>query len=362
MNQCKKIISVSLCIILILCPLAVFAEDDAPWNPIVIDGYFDDWQDKPSSLEMKDNNQNTPNDSLHRNTISLFRDGENVYLYVQVADLYGEGIPGSGRGFQFWCDGRKVSFQISPLDDIYLPEEIPEEILPEEIPEEILLEEQPEEILPEEQPDEILPEEIPEEILPEEQPDETIPDQIPEDIQQEEPLPDDIQQPEQLTEDSQQHYETYDESRLMEGPLEEMQLLEESSDTQSVEDSGEGELLDPAYNKKPLKLNELPEGSYPLKVEYEAGKYEANGTEAYLTCNEDRTGDQIEIKIPYTAFSDADKRIDSDDIKTIEFQNSHLTHRKIICTGTDTAPYLGIVLAVVVGSAGGYFLWKRKER
>ena len=333
MNQSGKIISIILCIILIICPLAVFAEDNEPWNPIVIDGYFDDWQDKPTSLEMKDNNQNTPNDSLNRNTISLFRDNENVYLYVQVADLYGQGIPGSGRGFQFWCDGKKVSFQVSPADEIYLTEELPEEILTEELPEEILPEELPEEILPEELPEEILPEELPEEILPEELPVEAIPEQIPEDTQQKEQLP----------EASQQQNEAFDESRLMAGPLEEEELLYQ------------------ANNKKPLSLNELPEGRYPLLVEYESGKYEAEDTEAYLVCNGDRIGDQLEIKIPYTAFSDADKKINSENIKTIEFQNPQLTHRKIICTGTDTAPYLGIALVVVV-SAGGYFLWKRKER
>lgn len=95
---------------------------------IVIDGDFSDWADKPYSWEFGYDNSNevwngwfyvdgqveqcepgTFNNAV-RHKISLYCDGENVYVYVQLAKAYKAGF--SGEDYEFTIDGQKAAFQL----------------------------------------------------------------------------------------------------------------------------------------------------------------------------------------------------------------------------------------------------------
>jgi uncharacterized protein (TIGR04145 family) len=78
-NKIKKIGSVILAMILILVPSIAIAE-----MPITIDGYFDDWADKP----------HTPfyygtYDDIDYENISLFSDDRALYAHIKMSDLDG---------------------------------------------------------------------------------------------------------------------------------------------------------------------------------------------------------------------------------------------------------------------------------
>lgn len=360
-----RVLMILVCIMISMCPATTFAEEQSKWNPIVINGYFDDWNDKPWSFEWRSSNPHIPNDSLHKNTISLFRDSENVYLYVKVYELYAAGIPGDGKSFQFWCDGRKVTFMLRPAQDIYMKVN--------EMTEEQLLE-QSTKLSPDSELQDQIPQLI-EEMGNQKDQGQQVEDgtdteqsgttdgEEQQDNVEESSNPQEQQGPEEVNQNSEvetqqnsdqkqnEQIHTEDENNLLAAPEVAVDNFDET----------QKELTKDCWWPYPLELNELPEGSYPLDVIYESEKYIADGAEAYLNCNNSRIGDEIEVRIPYEAFAHKDPKIDPDNIKTIEFQNPHLTHRKIICTGTDTAPYIGVLIALSA-SAGGACLWRRKGR
>ncbi len=95
---------------------------------ISIDGDFSDWSDKPFSWEYGYDNSNevwngwfyvngkaeqcekgTFNNEV-RHKIGLYCDGENVYVYVQLAAAYQSGF--DGIDYEFTIDGQKAAFQL----------------------------------------------------------------------------------------------------------------------------------------------------------------------------------------------------------------------------------------------------------
>ena len=95
---------------------------------ISIDGDFSDWSDKPFSWEYSYDNSNevwngwfyvngkaeqcekgTFNNEV-RHKIGLYCDGENVYVYVQLAAAYQSGF--DGIDYEFTIDGQKAAFQL----------------------------------------------------------------------------------------------------------------------------------------------------------------------------------------------------------------------------------------------------------
>lgn len=70
-------------VFLLAVPSVVFAD----YGPIVIDGYYDDWEDKPHT-EMYKGNASAGRVS----DVSLFRDVDNVYIHVIFADRFNQSI------------------------------------------------------------------------------------------------------------------------------------------------------------------------------------------------------------------------------------------------------------------------------
>lgn len=104
----------------------------ASFGSISIDGYYDDWEDKPYSWEYNwdnpwqihdywDGTQNitkeyrdehgNPYNLDIRHKMSLFSDGEYVYLYIKVSSNDGAGL--YADDFQFWIDNEMTAFRIT---------------------------------------------------------------------------------------------------------------------------------------------------------------------------------------------------------------------------------------------------------
>ncbi|GAB1477377.1 hypothetical protein MASR2M70_22150 [Bacillota bacterium] len=60
----------------------------ADYGGIQIDGYYDDWEDKPHTQVYNGNNPN----SNKINQVSLFRDESNIYVHILFAEKYTSGI------------------------------------------------------------------------------------------------------------------------------------------------------------------------------------------------------------------------------------------------------------------------------
>jgi len=69
---------------------------------ITIDGYFDDWQDKPH-MDVK---WGWSSKAAHK--VSLFRDEKNVYLHVQMSEDFYKQF--NGYNYNFILDGKETSF------------------------------------------------------------------------------------------------------------------------------------------------------------------------------------------------------------------------------------------------------------
>ena len=96
---------------------------------IIIDGYYDDWSDKPYSWEYNwDNSQNCWNSGMWingenyktpegtydenvRHKMSLYCDGTYVYLYEKFAKIYETKM--NGNGMSFFIDGIECKFQLN---------------------------------------------------------------------------------------------------------------------------------------------------------------------------------------------------------------------------------------------------------
>ncbi|NLT12439.1 MAG: hypothetical protein GXY06_08530 [Clostridiaceae bacterium] len=102
---------VSLFVVLAFFNIAVYAaEDDIimldeasgnAYTPIVIDGSFSDWSDKPSSPIYYSASQ--------PHTASLYRDEDNVYLRIKMSD---PGYAFVGNQYKFLIDGKDYTFDI----------------------------------------------------------------------------------------------------------------------------------------------------------------------------------------------------------------------------------------------------------
>lgn len=104
--------------------------------PIVINGYFDDWSDKPYSWEYVWNN---PNDywengehiyatdengnkynEVVRHKMSLLCDGEYIYLYIKMAKNWYTSL--NGTYYQFFVDGEMSAFYLTNMSGVSISE------------------------------------------------------------------------------------------------------------------------------------------------------------------------------------------------------------------------------------------------
>lgn len=68
-----------LFLLLLVAPLPCYAVD---YGGIQIDGYYDDWEDKPHTRVYHGN----PHDDLKVHLVSLFRDATTVYVHVKMSE------------------------------------------------------------------------------------------------------------------------------------------------------------------------------------------------------------------------------------------------------------------------------------
>lgn len=139
MNKAKIILS-SLIIFFIFNITIVSANNG---SPIIIDGYYDDWADKPLSYHYDwDNSENcwywgewadtdgdgvyekylTPENTYDNNVrhiIQLFSDSENLYVHIKIARIYVPLFNGEWYNFIF-NNGHKASFEITDRNGQYL--------------------------------------------------------------------------------------------------------------------------------------------------------------------------------------------------------------------------------------------------
>ena len=87
-------------------------------SPIVIDGYFNDWNDKPFSWEYNWNNPPIAGEGGYttnsRHKIALYRDDNYVYLHVVMAKNYYNSLVGDD--YEFTCDGIRTIFRVTTSD------------------------------------------------------------------------------------------------------------------------------------------------------------------------------------------------------------------------------------------------------
>lgn len=229
-GKAARYLGVLLCVGIIISTLTqvkVLADSDD--SVITIDGYFDDWSQIPYSYQINydDSSWPLPNDSQNKNTIALYRDDKNVYLYVKMKELYTTGF--NGNDYEFFIDGSEVAFAIT------------------------------------------------------------------------------------------------------------------------------------APGGSDHDINSFSEGIHPIWVRYQNGWDHVSGSVGYLNCNADNVGDTAEFKIPFKAFSKQNSNIDPNNIQTIEFFTPNLMYRHISCSGTSTAPYLGIGISAFA-AFGGFLLFKNRKK
>lgn len=112
------IIAVFLAVALPVIP--VYAESNpldssGKYSSVQIDGNFDDWTDKPFTWEYNWNNLPISGEGGYttnsRHKISLFRDGDYVYLHIIMAKNWYNSLVGDD--YEFTCDGVKTQFRIT---------------------------------------------------------------------------------------------------------------------------------------------------------------------------------------------------------------------------------------------------------
>lgn len=136
--------------VLILC-ISMFLLNIIPASangtPISVDGYYDDWNDKPGSFHYNwDNSQNcwnggewadTNNDGIPeqyitavntfdnnvRHYIQLHSDDNNIYVHIKIAKIYGSKFNGEDYQFTF-NNGQRASFQITDQNGQVITNEI----------------------------------------------------------------------------------------------------------------------------------------------------------------------------------------------------------------------------------------------
>lgn len=102
---------------------------DATGGPIIIDGHYGDWSDKPLSWHYNWNNSDncwywgcwyngacykTPEgtyDNNVRHLIQLYTDGEYVYVHIKIATIYESQF--NGEDYNFYFNDERASFQIT---------------------------------------------------------------------------------------------------------------------------------------------------------------------------------------------------------------------------------------------------------
>lgn len=115
---------------------------------------------------------------------------------------------------------------------------------------------------------------------------------------------------------------------------------------------------------KAVSKNSFGAGIYTLQVRHEdtaLSSHEALNSKAILKRNANGLNDELEMKIPLSEFHRQNPNIDASNIRMLEFFTPNLMYRHIICAGTDTAPYVGIVGCMAVAGAGCYLYQKKRK-
>lgn len=102
-------------------------------------------------------------------------------------------------------------------------------------------------------------------------------------------------------------------------------------------------------------------GIYSLEVRNDTGILNntvVQDASADYTIKAGHENNEMELKIPLTAFSAQDSRIDRRDIKQIAFFCPYLMYRRIYCSGVSTDPYIGIAICLLV--VGGIILFRKR--
>lgn len=123
---------VALGFLLMVLIVSVNSSQASAFSSIVIDGYYDDWSDKPYSWEYNwdnpyiipnywDGTQNITKEYMDehgnpynleiRHKMSLYYDGDYVYLYIKISDSYDTGM--NADDYQFYVDGQMAAFRVT---------------------------------------------------------------------------------------------------------------------------------------------------------------------------------------------------------------------------------------------------------
>lgn len=141
----KKIAIIILCVFTFLLNITPASAETFTMGtsgvPITIDGYYDDWSDKPLSYHYNwDNSENcwkwgvwidgvcykTPEgtyDNNVRHIIQLYSDGTNIYGHIKISRQYGAKFNGEDYQFTF-NNGQQASFQITDVNGQVITNEV----------------------------------------------------------------------------------------------------------------------------------------------------------------------------------------------------------------------------------------------
>lgn len=98
MKRIVKFTAVLMTIFVFLFPKSIYA---ATSSDIVLDGYFDDWANKPSTI-IKYGWQNPGQYS----TVKWYCDNENLYLYIKMGEVGYSSM--SNNMIEYWIDGAQM--------------------------------------------------------------------------------------------------------------------------------------------------------------------------------------------------------------------------------------------------------------
>lgn len=111
-------------------------------------------------------------------------------------------------------------------------------------------------------------------------------------------------------------------------------------------------------------LDDTDPGNYYVEVRHQQS-YLSNtvvgDASAVFTKKNNNMNNEIEIKIPLSAMKLQNNNINLDTFRTVEFFSPNMMYRRIACSGISTAPFIGILIAVLF-IGGTYILSKYRSR